>query len=229
MKVNSIHLSVYSSEQLTAFMPPAVSVRNWLRRDGHRSKLRNSCGFVTCKLSAFRKFWRTCKQVKQKKNEELITKLRLFLDKHGIIRANQRLTNAQIPYDQKYTVLIANPSKSHISYLIIENVHAKIGHQGVAHTLMSLRRQYWVSAGRRQVYSVITKCTVCRVSRARAYPQPTESDLPHFRLEIDKFPFTYTGIDTAGPIYLLKDKRWILIATCLTLSLIHISEPTRPY
>ena len=73
--------------------------------------------------------------------------------------------------------------------------------------------------------SVRIKCQRCKNELATPQP-PLMASLPPARLASFERPFTYTGIDFFGPLYVAvgrrKEKRWGVLFTCLTVRAIHI-------
>ena len=151
------------------------------------------------------------------KSHDLIKKYRLFLDKNEILRCRGRFLNAPVSENEKFPILLPKESTNHVTRLIVLNIHTANLHVGTAHTLLVLRRQYWIPAGRRQIYSVLRQCNACRKEKSRPYKQPDKSDIPSIRFNIEKAPFTNVGLDTVGHFYVCAQKRWILIATCLVI------------
>ena len=66
----------------------------------------------------------------------------LYLDDVGILRCKGRLNNADLPITSKNPVLL--PSKNDFVNLMIKDVHHKIKHSGMTHTLTTVRESYWI-------------------------------------------------------------------------------------
>ena len=64
---------------------------------------------------------------------------------------------AMISEDTKYP-----KSLQHFTNLLINEVHQRLIHAGVAHTLSQIREEHWIPQGRVQVKSVISKCLICQ-------------------------------------------------------------------
>ena len=54
------------------------------------------------------------------------------------------------------------PKDHHFTWLVIQDVHEKLCHAGVSHTLTQLRKQYWIPQGRATVKKVLRHCLICR-------------------------------------------------------------------
>ena len=67
-------------------------------------------------------------------------------------------------------------------------------------TINELRNIFWITKARNYVRKIIHKCLICKQFEGKPYKYPEATDLPKFRLTKD-FPFTYIGLDYAGPVY----------------------------
>ena len=100
---------------------------------------------------------------------------------------------------------------------------------GTKETLTELRSCYWVIKGRRAVGQFFCHCYICRRIEAQAYRAPPPPPLPPFRIQ-EEPPFTYTGIDFAGPLYIktttthpnASNKVWICLYMCCITRAIHL-------
>uniref|UniRef100_A0A1X7UWM1 Integrase zinc-binding domain-containing protein n=1 Tax=Amphimedon queenslandica TaxID=400682 RepID=A0A1X7UWM1_AMPQE len=75
---------------------------------------------------------------------------------------------------------------------------------GVKETLTELRAKYWVVKARLSVKTVISSCNLCRWYGGLADKAPPPPPLPSFRVTKHP-PFSYTGVDYAGPLYVKPD------------------------
>ena len=156
----------------------------------------------------------------------------LFLDDHHILRCKGRINNAIIPESTKKPVLL--PSKHYFSDLVVQDVHKKVMHLGIRQTLITLRERFWVLRGREAVMRNLKKCITCRKHEGIAYNPPNTPDLPKERVSIEP-PFTYTGLDFAGPLYVRDEVRKVspqvqevskvfvcLLITCASTQAVHL-------
>lgn len=164
--------------------------------------------------------------VKQRKagtKSNTLHKLDPFLDPNGILRAGGRLRRASLSYGVKFPIIL--PKSSHVTMLIIKQIHEKVKHQGRGITLNEVRASgYWILGGVAAVGSFIARCVTCRKLRAAVQEQKM-ADLPEDRLEPDA-PFTYCAVDYFGP-WTIKDgrkevKRYGVLFTCLASRAIHL-------
>lgn len=143
--------------------------------------------------------------------------------KDGLMVAGGRLDNAPIDESTKHPIIL--PYKSHVTDLIVEDCHWKVGHMGQETVLTSLRNKFWVVKGRSAVRRNLRKCRHCRRRNARPGEQ-FMANLPADRLTPDKRPFTYVGVDFFGPFEVKQGrsvvKRYGCIFTCLAIRAIHV-------
>ena len=149
----------------------------------------------------------------------------LFLDHTGVWRCGGRLHNAQISYATKFPAIL--PNDHHFTTLVIDRAHKRVFHNGVKETLTEIRSRYWIPRGRAVVRQFIFRCTLCHRFESQAYKAPTPP-LPPIRVQTEP-PFTYTGVDFAGPLYVKtndpipnSDKVWICLYTCCVTRAVHL-------
>ena len=149
----------------------------------------------------------------------------LFLDEDGLYRCKGRLSNADIPPSMKYPILLNK--RHHLAILIVRNAHERVMHNGVKETLAEVRMKYWIIKARQFVRQLLYKCVVCRKFDGVPCRPPPPPPLPEFRVNPIP-PFTYTGLDFAGPLYvktspLLNDNKvWICLYTCCVIRAVHL-------
>ncbi|XP_018310126.1 uncharacterized protein [Mycetomoellerius zeteki] len=146
-----------------------------------------------------------------------------FLDGHNVMRVGGRLSNAPIPYAQKYPIIL--PSKHPLTRLIIVHEHYKHLHAGPQALLAAIRVHFWPLHARCTVKDVLRKYIVS----FRAKPpmlQQRMGDLPATRIMTSR-PFLNTGIDYGGPFTIKisrnkTDKAHICIFVCFTTRAVHL-------
>ena len=148
-----------------------------------------------------------------------------FLDNFGILRVGGRIKRASMSESLKCPVIL--PRRSHITNLVIDHYHQEVSHMGRGCTLNHIRQNgFWIIGGSSAVSCFISKCLTCK--RFRSLPQQQKmSDLPIDRLQ-EEPPFTYTGVDLFGPLY-IKERRSVLkrygvIFTCLSCRAVHLES-----
>ena len=151
-----------------------------------------------------------------------LAQLSPFIDRDGLLRVSGRLQNAPLPEASRHPVIIGRDDD--ITRLIISDVHQRLLHGGLEHTLADLRTSYWMSKARLAVKTVLHKCAFCR--NRRANPQvPKMASLPKVRFDMSR-PFACVGLDFFGPLTVRKfrrtEKRYVLLITCLATRAIHL-------
>ena len=160
--------------------------------------------------------------------EDWKRQLGLFRDNDGLWRCRGRLSNADLPTSTKHPILL--PKSHHLTHLFVKWAHERVFHNGVRDTLTELRSRFWVVKGRSLVRRILHHCTLCRRFEGRSYETPRPPPLPAFRVT-EAPPFTFTGIDFAGPLY-IKDtqggqkKAWICLYTCCVVRAVHLDLVT---
>ena len=158
--------------------------------------------------------------------------LDLFRDETGLWRCKGRIQNAAVPYSTKHPILL--PKNHHVTSLLVMEAHCRVLHNGVKETLTELRERFWIIRGRSIVKKVIHQCRTCRRHEGAPYSAPRPPPLPKFRVE-EAPPFTFTGVDFAGPLYVKSgagmEKVWICLYTCCVVRAVHldlVSDQTTP-
>ena len=167
-------------------------------------------------------------QIRQtNKSTCLVRQLRLFLDNDGLLRCGGRIHNAPISDIAKFPYLL--PRKNGFTQLLIYSLHNKTFHGGVNSTLTALRHDYWVPSGRQYIKGLLRLCTTCKRHHGKPYPAPEPAPLPKDRLR-DTTPFTITGVDFTGALYVQdntgESKVYICLFTCATTRAIHLEVVT---
>jgi hypothetical protein len=78
-------------------------------------------------------------------------------------------------------------------------------HSGIRQTLVTLRERFWVLRGREAVKINLRKCIICQKHEGIAFKPPSAPDFPTERVSMEP-PFTFTGLDFAGPLYVRSEK-----------------------
>lgn len=111
-----------------------------------------------------------------------------------------------------------------LSILIARHYHVRFYHQNRAAIAAAIRARFWIPSVYRTLLTVQSSCQWCKNARARP-SQPKMGQLPIHRVLPYVLPFTYTGVDLAGPFNVTigrrHEKRWLFLFTCLTVRAIH--------
>ena len=80
-------------------------------------------------------------------------------DKFEMLTCHGRFLNADLDEETKYPRLL--PHDEIFTHLLIQEIHQRLIHAGVAHTLSQIRKEFWVPQGRVEVRRVLSKCAIC--------------------------------------------------------------------
>ena len=136
-------------------------------------------------------------------------------------------TSLQSRYSFPYEASILLPKKGHLAILVVRRAHERVLHNGVKDTLTEVRSKFWLLKGRTLIKKVVHQCVTCRRFEGKPYLGPAPPPLPEFRVK-ESPPFTYTGVDFAGPLYTktgditASSKVWICLYTCCVVRAVHL-------
>lgn len=155
-----------------------------------------------------------------------ILRLNPFLDNEGVLRVGGRLANANIPYEQRFPIIL--PSKNHVTDLLLRKEHLRLGHAGPQTVLSNIRLRYWPLNGLKEIKKIINKCTVCYRFKAQPANQ-IMSNLPKDRVTASR-PFYATGVDFGGPLLIKSSpiknakllKCYFAVFVCMATKAVHI-------
>ncbi|XP_029175258.1 uncharacterized protein LOC114943741 [Nylanderia fulva] len=148
-----------------------------------------------------------------------------FLGEDALLRLGGRLKNAALAYDEQHPIIVP---QGRIAFLLIAHTHKITLHGGVQLMLRTLRQRYWLLGSRNAVKRRIRQCIVCTRYSVKQSNQ-LMSDLPSPRVNQSP-PFTYTGVDYAGPFLITPfvgrgqkaRKNWVALFICLVTKAIHL-------
>ncbi|XP_048587898.1 uncharacterized protein LOC125571976 [Nematostella vectensis] len=154
-----------------------------------------------------------------------ILKLKPVMKGDEVMRVGGRISMAPMSDDAKNPMIL--PKQSHITTILIRHLHESNGHCGVEQVLSLLREQFWIVKARVAIKAVLGRCIHCRKQRRTTLKQEM-GDLPRIRMIPYEPPFTYTGIDYFGPLYVKRgrgrvtEKRWGAIFVCMNSRAVHL-------
>ncbi|XP_055604940.1 uncharacterized protein LOC129753170 [Uranotaenia lowii] len=147
---------------------------------------------------------------------------------NGIIKVGGRLMHSQESEDFKHPMVL--PANHNFTKLLFESYHKKLLRAGPQLTLCAVRQRFWPLGGRSVIRNVIHKCIKC----FRVRPKPMEQfmgDLPAARVRESR-PFTKTGVDYFGPVYLRHAPRkpsvkaYVAVFICFATKAVHLELVT---
>ncbi|XP_062533635.1 uncharacterized protein LOC134202633 [Armigeres subalbatus] len=140
-----------------------------------------------------------------------------YLDQHDVLRVRGRTSACSFANPDAVNPIIL-PRDHHIT-----RITNKYHHQNHNTVINELRQRYSIPRLKTACNETCRCCQQCKNDRAQPQP-PVMSDLPLPRLAAFAHPFTY--MDYFGPIIVIlgrrQEKRWVLLATCLTTRTIHL-------
>jgi len=74
-------------------------------------------------------------------------------------------------------------------------------------TLTTLCQTYWIPAAHQFSRSILHQCVTCLRVIRKSYSSPDPPPLPYLHMQ-DVHPFTYTGVDFSGALYVTQAKQW---------------------
>jgi len=161
--------------------------------------------------------------IEKKRKHCLQKQLGLEIDKYGVLRCHGRYNYADLTEETKIPKLL--PRYEHFTKLLIEEVHQRLVHAGVSHTLSQVRQAYWIPQGRAEIRRVLSKCTICKRHNGPPFRLPNMPPWPKERM-CKSLPFQYVGLDYLGPLRVKEggaiQKMWICLYTCLTIRAVHL-------
>jgi len=87
-----------------------------------------------------RKFSDVSQVIERKQRNGFQSQLGVKVDEFGIMRCHGQFLNAEISEGEKYSMLL--PCLEHFVNLVIQEVHEKMIHARMSHTLSSLRQEH---------------------------------------------------------------------------------------
>ncbi|KAK6728322.1 hypothetical protein RB195_005764 [Necator americanus] len=148
--------------------------------------------------------------------------LRLFKDEDDIWRSRGRLQHSALNTHAKSPIFIAPNTR--LAFLIIQDAHGRY-HQGIEHTIATVRQTYWIPKIRQQTRKLVQQCAKCRRFNAPPYPYPESTDLPPRRV-LQSRVFQHIGLDffdLPRTSNAAENQRYYgCIFTCTVTRLIHL-------
>ena len=152
-----------------------------------------------------------------------IASLNPMQDDHGVLRVKGRIASPPAADTARNQIIL--PRDHPATVLMVRHTHASIGHLGREHLIARVRETFWIPQIRVLTRSVLGRCLVCKKLNAKPMTQQM-APLPRSRMMAYEPPFSYTGMDLFGPLYVKHGrgtaKRWCCLFTCLTTRSVHL-------
>lgn len=214
--------------RVTAYVLKLVAALK--KHSSQESRVSNQTGrsLTAVEINLTRTYWLELSQAslpESKHFQEWSVQLGLFRDSNSVWRCSGRFENSEMPPAAKCPILL--DKQHHLTLLIVTECHERVMHGGVKATLTELRSSYWIVQGRSYIRGVLQRCTVCRRFQGKPYRPPPAPPLPSFRVS-EAPPFSYSGVDFAGPLYVRDTlgsavrKTWLCLFTCCSTRAVHL-------
>ena len=148
-----------------------------------------------------------------------------FLDQQGVLRVGGRLRLAGESFSTRHPMIL--PGSNSFSRQIAIAYHEISLHSGPRMTLAQIRQEFWPLNGKQLATYTYRNCVRCFRSNPVPVKQPP-GQLPKPRTTPSR-PFTVTGVDFCGPVYLKPAHRraaalkaYIAVFVCFSTKAVHL-------
>ncbi|XP_058128532.1 uncharacterized protein LOC131292812 [Anopheles ziemanni] len=128
-------------------------------------------------------------------------------------------------FDETMSSPVILPRGHYGTDLLIRDFHERLKHGNHQTAINEIRAKYYIPRLMTEYKRVLKSCQHCKNRDAKPVA-PVMGSIPKERLAISQQPFTYTGLDYFGPMYVTvgrhEEKRWGVIFTCLTTRAVHL-------
>ncbi|PFX12233.1 hypothetical protein AWC38_SpisGene23847 [Stylophora pistillata] len=186
----------------------------------------NAAAVVIARLVQRSAYTQEVKDLKARGEAKLssnIVSLNPVLDDHGILRVKGRVTSPPVADAARNQVIL--PRNHPVTAIIVRHIRESIGHLGREHLIAKVREKYWIPQIRVLARSILARCILCKRLKAKPMTQQM-APLPKSRMMAYQPPFSYSGMDLFGPLYVKHGrgtaKRWCCLFTCLNTRAVHL-------
>lgn len=159
-------------------------------------------------------------------NKSHILTLTPFLDNDGLVRVGGRLENSGLSYAERHPIII--PEKSHLALIFVKYTHQILLHAEYNIMIRAIRQGFYIPRLKNLIRKCIRECKQCTIYKRKLQNQLMAA-LPPERVTFS-LPFTYTGVDFAGPFSLkssnLKNAKFIKsyasVFVCFSTRAVHL-------
>lgn len=149
-----------------------------------------------------------------------------FLDEQLNLRVGGRLEHSNLSGVEKHPIIL--PPSNKFSELLIKKIHKDTLHGGKQIMLSTLRQNYWLPRAQQIIKRIVHQCVTCCRWR-KEHMNTLMGQLPMERTTPSR-PFTYTGIDYAGPVLIKANKTrnsktlkgYIVVFVCFVTKAMHL-------
>ena len=119
-------------------------------------------------------------------------------DEEYIITCRRRLKNVPMENNANYPIIL--PKNSKFTESVVKHYRKLVFQNIMRETLNQIRTKIWIRKPRHYIRRIIKKYVIYNHHEGNLFPYSASPDLPSYRLS-DKFAFTYSPVDYAGPLY----------------------------
>ncbi|XP_029720518.2 uncharacterized protein LOC109429239 [Aedes albopictus] len=147
-----------------------------------------------------------------------------YICQNGILRVGGRLRHSDETEDTKHPMIL--PARHPLTRMVFEQHHLRLLHAGPQLLLATVRQRYWPLGGRNVARQVVHQCLTCFRSKPRQVRQ-FMGELPTSRVLVSR-PFSKTGVDYFGPVYLRPAPRkaavkaYVALFVCMCTKAVHM-------
>lgn len=160
--------------------------------------------------------------------KHFLLKYNPYMDSNGILRIGGRLENSDLLYEAKHPIVL--PYDHWLTVSLMSHLHFENLHAGGKTLLGLVRQKYWPIKGKIMANRIVNNCLRCRWVKPIIYNQ-IMGHLPKVRVTLNESvrPFTSSGVDFAGPLYIKQKgrgrtrlKAYMCLFVCLVTKSVHI-------
>ncbi|XP_055633682.1 uncharacterized protein LOC129774019 [Toxorhynchites rutilus septentrionalis] len=147
-----------------------------------------------------------------------------YVSKDQVLRVGERLRNAAGCDDTKHPMVL--PARHRFTRMLLKHYHVRLFHAGPQLLLNTVRLRFWPLGGRSTAKQIVHQCIKCFRSEPSLIQQ-FMGDLPAARVTISR-PFSKTGIDYFGPVYIRPGPRrtavkaYVSLFVCMCTKAVHL-------
>ena len=153
----------------------------------------------------------------------IVNQLNVYPGADGLLRVKSKF-NRWKDESRCYAPILL-PKNSHLTFLIIRDLHEEKLHIGCYQLLAELRKRFWIPHFFSVVKRTLKKCIYCRRYKQRTV-KLNQSPYKELRINPSTIPYRNIYLDHLGPYYIKWNnqtvKIWLLCITCMYTGAINL-------
>ena len=97
--------------------------------------------------------------------------LGIKMDEFDVLICQGRFSNVDIDEETKRPKLL--PRHEPFTHLLIQEIHQRLIHAGVAQTLSQIRKEFRIPQGRVEIKRLISNCIICKCNNGPSFQLPS--------------------------------------------------------